>query len=1010
MMRFDDQQSRAINTIDRNVLVSASAGSGKTAALTYRLASLIIDHRVKVNEILALTFTKNAAAEMRLRVEKHLLKFLDDHDDDFVKEQLDLLPSAYITTIDSFCLSLVKENYSLLDLPYDYVYNTLSQIVDKQLYEEAFNELLMKYHDDDSFRSFVLSYQSNVTNFDSILDLLKDIINTAFSSVDPTDWFIRAKDNYRLVNDHLVFMDEMQLEFFSKFKADSIKLLERIIDNTSISAKLKKGCENRLSLLKSTNFMIMDKYQIKDFVFSYFNILEVGKSSKCLETTSLAKLDEMFLKTYHEKDNDVLLSVYANYFLDLSKELYDLTLSKRMVYPGINFMDMSTFALLLLSEHEDVRQRYVHQIKYIMVDEYQDTSQIQDHIIGLLSNGHNMFKVGDIKQAIYGFRNADCEIFNRYLNDPNYEVIRFVNNYRSDGKIVQGVNQIFDRLLNVPGTNMRFSEEDYAHAFKAKSDRACISFVGVSDEDCVQYCESHPNVSKVMALKIIKYQRIIDGIKGLHASGVAYGDIAILNRSNESSMMMKVMFDNCRIPIKMRVKGSYKNSHVLMMVYNLLGFVSDVSNDLYLVPILNKLLGVSYDDIMTWKIDGLWSMMSEDIKGVLNQWLHDYQKLNLLSWLWQVLSTNDYLSSLSEYETIALYDLMDVYLNYEAISNSSKVDFKDYLTKLIDESEDSEKQFFSSGNDFVKYETIHGSKGKEYKYVFMIGNDSVGKGIVSKGIVDVNEGLALKGVDGPYRLTYNNYFYYHLLNKNKMKDSNEELRLLYVALTRSENHFYYVGRLNDDVGDLNYDFLMDNLNYYRRLKLGLDDKVTLYDYVEFEHTLVGDDIVDGPTLLASSLKAKSSSVKADLAPSNHGLVKYQLINNAGLLFGTRVHLLASKMVHTRSKVNDPYVDKLFDQDFFQRLLKEYECHSEYPYYVTIDNHYQNGIIDFLAIKDNEIVIVDFKTDKLVNKGDFVTMYKQQLLTYCGIMERIYNNYQVKAFVYSFNLDVFIEVI
>ena len=437
-MKWTAEQEEAIYKDGSNIIVSAGAGSGKTAVLSERVIRKLKEG-VDIRNILMLTFTNEAAGEMANRIRKKIKK-------ENLKEQLEYLDSAYITTFDAFALSLVKKYHYILNI------NKNIKIVDSSIMNMKKKEFLEEV--------FIEFYKEKDTNFLKLIndfttrddEIIKDGVLNINKSLD----LIYAKKDY--LNEYISkyynekYIDDIFSEYFLYLK-NLTSLLEEYILN--IEGYMEE--DSFVNLYDSVSFLFKpnkyeDLYKHNDFKLGRFTKLdEEGEYLKteikniANEIKELISYSKEELKSFYLSTQDYVKAIIKIINkLDNKLELY------KKNYDSYEFTDVAKMAIKIVKENEKIRNEIKYSFNEIMIDEYQDTSDLQEEFIKCIEN-NNVYMVGDIKQSIYRFRNANPMIFKNkydsYKEHINGEKIDLLKNFRSRKEVLENINELFNLLM-----------------------------------------------------------------------------------------------------------------------------------------------------------------------------------------------------------------------------------------------------------------------------------------------------------------------------------------------------------------------------------------------------------------------------------------------------------------------------------------------------------------------------------------------------------------------------------
>ena len=448
IMGFTKSQLQAIHISGKNVLVSASAGSGKTGVLKERVIEMLKSD-VYVDELVVLTFTEAAAAEMKARIVNDIYKLN-------LTNQIERIDNAIISTFDSFTLRLVKEYHYLLGLDSDISISDQILIVSKK--KALIKEILKAYYinPNDDFKRFFKMYFSKS---DSWLEESVYSIGEALRKRPDYLKIIYDYDDYYLDDDFLeeqvdLYIESIRLQiedYFALFKknyfdsdfgydADYQSYLEIISEQ--IASLLKKKGDEFLDKLLSISFPNKPRNKDTDKPKIIDQIKKVKNDFDLLYSNDKKELINSFKDSVFQVK--MLLGIVKDYLLKFESIKEEEKL--------FSFDDIMFYAIRLFEEFDDVRNKFKGNIKEILIDEYQDTNDLQDRFISLISN-NNVFMVGDVKQSIYRFRNANPKNFMRiyevYLRSDSGEAIFLQENFRSNKYVLQAINKIFEQVMTV---------------------------------------------------------------------------------------------------------------------------------------------------------------------------------------------------------------------------------------------------------------------------------------------------------------------------------------------------------------------------------------------------------------------------------------------------------------------------------------------------------------------------------------------------------------------------------
>ena len=866
---YSAPQWQAIAITGADVLVAAAAGSGKTEVLSERIARKVASNRWDIDRLLVLTFTTAAAKNMIVRIEnkisERLLSTNKEEDLIYLRKQRMLMNDAYISTIDSFCLNVLKKfyylveekidneikylspNFSILSNSRGLLNETVGNVLEQLVQEDSNTTdlLFTVFGSKQNISSYIIDLYYkllNIPNFQNYLDedftKLNDLVTNNFEIEDNSiiDKFNKvseltqkesidiAIDFCKYVQQYLIdSKKESSLDILSLVNLDETKKekLARYVDEVSI-----KSNQEQLEEIEELIGKLNTQLEIEDSIYdagllsevhgvlidylNYFKVLEkMNLLSKSI-TSVLKKLHNDFIKRKRE-----------NNFLD--------------------FSDLNHLAIKALAREEngeivpsEAAQFYKNYFLEIYVDEYQDNNNLQEYILNLIKGeGVYFFRVGDVKQAIYGFRGSNPDLFEQKYNSykkleiDNYSekqeysfedesegiCIVLKENFRSDVNILKSSNYIFNRLMGNKNAGVSYGEDSALYYPKAKEKNSSEIiptrlingkmnyFTGELLEDKKSYREQ--------SIENIAYE-ILLGIK----NGKKYSDYAILVRNSTKMSSFKEVFAKYNIPLFFKEKVGFTESNAFNTLYNILRFLDNTNRDASLLAILHtEVFDYSNDELLKLSITkgkNLFEKLQNSEKE------KDYNTVNLLK-KWLNFSLNNSLPNLLECiaidtdfknylvtidtndEELDYYEnFIDIVNDYQNIDN--KLSGLANQLKIIknDEVFETKKR---TPNDSVTLSTIHISKGLEYKIVFVADLDTSfsKRGYTGELLFTEIFGLSINveelgqkfGLVSSNIEKLNQLFKYNSI-LIKLREREEEVRNLYVALTRAENSLHLV--------------------------------------------------------------------------------------------------------------------------------------------------------------------------------------------------------------------------
>ena len=868
---YSAPQWQAIAITGADVLVAAAAGSGKTEVLSERIARKVASNRWDIDRLLVLTFTTAAAKNMIVRIEnkisERLLSTNKEEDLIYLRKQRMLMNDAYISTIDSFCLNVLKKfyylveekidneikylspNFSILSNSRGLLNETVGNVLEQLVQEDSNTTdlLFTVFGSKQNISSYIIDLYYkllNIPNFQNYLDedftKLNDLVTNNFEVEDNSiiDKFNKvsgliqkesiatAIDFCKYVQQYLINRKkESTLDILSLVNLDETKKekLARYIDEDDISIKSN---QEQLEEIKELISKLNTQFEIED------NIYDAG----LLSEVHGVLIDYLNYFRVIEKMNLLAKSITS-----LLKKLHNDFIKRKRENNFLDFSDLNHLAIKALTKEEngevvpsEAAQYYKNYFLEIYVDEYQDNNNLQEYILNLIKGeGVYFFRVGDVKQAIYGFRGSNPDLFEQKYNSyrkleiDNYSekqeysfeddsegiCIVLKENFRSDVNILKSSNYIFNRLMGNKNAGVSYGEDSALYYPKAKEKNSSEIIPTRLINGKINYftCEllEDKKSYREQSIENIAYE-ILLGIK----NGKKYSDYAILVRNSTKMSSFKEVFAKYNIPLFFKEKVGFTESNAFNILYNILRFLDNTNRDASLLAILHtEIFDYSNDELLKLSITkgkNLFEKLQNSEKE------KDYNIVNLLK-KWLNFSLNNSLPNLLECISIdtdfknylVTIDINDEELDYyenfiDIVNDYQNIDNK--LSGLVsqlkiiknDEVFETKKR---TPNDSVTLSTIHISKGLEYKTVFVADLDTSfsKRGYTGEVLFTEIFGLSINAEElgQKFGLISSNIEKLNQLYKYnsiliKLREREEEVRNLYVALTRAENSLHLV--------------------------------------------------------------------------------------------------------------------------------------------------------------------------------------------------------------------------
>lgn len=886
-------QWKAIWATGSDVLVSAAAGSGKTAVLIERLIQKVIakENPINVDELLVVTFTNASAAEMRHRMGEALEKAIaNDPSSTHLRKQLSLLNKAQISTLHSFCLNIVRQySYMLtIDPGFRIANETEAALMRDDILAEVLEEAYQTENPEAMYR---LSDSFTSDRDDQSIETMIDKLYTyARVHPEPKKWLLAIPEAYRLHEDMTI--DE--LSFINPLKLAIIHHLEEAIAVTEEIRKLanvpngpaplaETAMKDQQMIQEAIRLMKMNSWQD---VFHYFGSITWVKAA----TIRKDSCDEALKKQAADKRNKVkkiVNELKENYFTRTPERLLEemrlmapqlQTLVELAITYGekytaakndkglVDFSDLEHHALEILTEREEdgqlvpseIAKEYKARFKEVLTDEYQDVNLLQETILQLVKSNDeltgNMFMVGDVKQSIYRFRLAEPMLFlGKYLAFHDTPIDSGVKidlnaNFRSRKEVLHATNYIFQQVM---GQKVGEIVYDDAASLKPQAPydetEAAVELallyevedgsVEGSDEDTTDVQDAEEELKKSQA----EARYIISKIKEMMESGatvydpwkkisrpVEYSDIVILMRSMTWSQEVTDQFKEAGIPLYAELsKGYFEAIEVLIMLHTLQA-IDNPYQDISLASVLRApFVGLTESELALIRLaapkepfyEALKLFVSRDSAGISVETGEKLQRLLLHFEDWRNLSRRGSLADLiwriyldtHYYEMVGsmpngmqrqanLRILHDRAVEYEKTSFRGLFRFLRFIDRMRKRGDDlGAARAISEKENVVRLMTIHSSKGLEFPVVFLggMGRPFNQMDFNEAYLFDQSFGLAVKAIDPEKRISFTSLPFLSMKEKKQMELKAEEMRVLYVAMTRAKEHLFVIASVKD---------------------------------------------------------------------------------------------------------------------------------------------------------------------------------------------------------------------
>lgn len=990
---WTDEQWNAIYDKGHNIIVSAGAGSGKTAVLSERVIENL-KSGMSIKEVLLLTFTKAASLEMKTRIRNKIKK------NPSLSKELSLIDEAYITTFDSFALSIVKKYHYILNISpnVSIIDGSLIRIKKKEILTNIFD----KYYENrnEKFLKLISDFciKDDKEIFDSILSIYSKI-DLKYNKNEYLDNYINEYFNIDRINNDIKDYEKLLM---SKFEE-----LDYLIEDMSYYIDSDYITNLRLSI---SNLMHSKTY---DEIVSNLSVeiprLPKGSTDEVKEKKELINdviKNIKSLCTYKNRE-EIMSSIlstkeYKEVIIDILKDFDKYVMAYKYENDIYEFTDIANLAIKLVKENISVKEELKSSFKEIMIDEYQDTNDLQEILINLISD-NNVYMVGDIKQSIYRFRNANPDIFkekyNKYSNHIGGEKIDLNKNFRSREEVLNNINLLFNKVMDesiggadyIKSHQMIFGNKSYIKKGKTLQNYDFELYSYMYDK------KSEYSKEEIEAFIIAK--DILSKVKGNYQifdkdtsvlRNAEYSDFVILMDRTTNFDLYKKIFLYLGIPLELYKDETMNEDTDIIVLNNLIKFTIKLDTGVYdkeleylFTSIMRSFLCESIDEKIFDTIKNktiLTSPLANKVRKIKLNNKSSYEIIN------DLINEFDFYNKLI---TIGNESASSVKLN-SILSNAKTTSsigydinsFSEYLDNVIKEKIDIKYTIHSGVSNSVKIMTIHKSKGLEFPICYFSGLYK------PFNISDIKEKFTYSnkyGIITPYfDEGVAETIYKHLLKNDYLKEEiSEKIRLFYVALTRAKEKMILVmpyeeivnGKESDLVSNVVRSKYKSLLDIVSSTLVSLTKYVTVIDYnksgITKDYSLViKKDFKSGIEKSTEVLNVNELLVENETLIDKH----YSKENNKLITSDVKKNMKFGKYVHEvleyfdLKKKDYSYIKDEFIKNkiiSFSNLpifdnVNEANIFHEYEFIYTLNNTKYHGVIDLMLEYPSHIDIIDYK--------------------------------------------------
>ena len=1026
MPSWTKEQLEAINEEGKNIIVSAGAGSGKTAVLSERVIRKL--NNTDINKLLILTFTKEAANEMKERIRKKIKKNPD------LKKQLDIIDSAYITTFDSYSLSLVKKYYYLLNISPNIsiidasIINIkkneyIEEIFDK-LYEEKntkFEKLIKDFctKDDKEIKNYVIDLNNKLDlklNKEKFINnYIKDYFNEEIINNNIEKYINLIKDKIKEINNLLY---DIQILVEGKFYEKLVDILNPLL-NSNTYEEIRNNSNLKLPTLPRGS-----EEELKEKKEELKNLIDNIKELTEIESTEILKENILKTKEYIE----IILEIIK----ELDKKIYNFKEQSEMY----EFNDIAKMAIRVLEENENIRLELKNYYNEIMVDEYQDTNDIQEKFISLIEN-NNVYMVGDIKQSIYRFRNANPNIFRNKYN--NYEKLNggikidLLKNFRSRYEVLDDINLIFNLVMNdkIGGAEYRethqmiFGNNTYIEEGKIDEPHN-FEILNYKYEDKTYTKEEIEifTIATDIKNKIENHYKVFDK-DNLIVRDIEYKDFCIIMDRNTEFPKYKKIFEYMQIPLTLYQDEVLTLENDILVLKNIMNFIIKINKKEYDTEFKYCFTSIARSYLFRLSDQEIFDIFKEknfyetEIFKISKEISNNIENLTNEEFINEIINKFNIIEN-----TIKTGNIEASMVRIEYLLNLSKnltelgytpFELTDYIKEMVEGKNEIKYSLNTSAGNNVKIMNIHKSKGLEFHICYYSGLHKAFNISDLKQLFTIDNEL---GIIAPYvdEKPKETIYKYLLKDKYMKEEIAEKIRLFYVAMTRCKEKMILVTSLTDKEKDRVHDLVEDSirLKYKSFLDILNSIKENIKEYIV-------DIDLDKQNLTKDYNEIKENNYESLLHKNNNKIEKRKISINSNIEeekhfskttnklitkeeyknmeFGTHMHYLLELIDFKNPDLKDidnfykEKINNFLNQELLKNI-KEANIYKEYEFIEINNNETYHGIIDLMLEYNDHIDIIDYKLKKIEDDA-----YQEQLNGYKKYIENKLNK-KVDIYLYS----------
>ncbi len=1201
-MKWTKPQQEVIDNRDSNLLVSAAAGSGKTAVLVEHIIKQVLDDEnpVDIDSLMVVTFTSAAAGEMRERILAAIEKAIEENPDNrHLQRQMSYIHNAKITTLHSFCLNIVRDHFDIPDIDPGFRIGDNGEI--DMMKSDVVKEVMEEYYQSEREDFHQLVEQLTQKNSDKELEeYILSFYENACSNVEPEQWMKQMASYYG---------DDADRSMYDQIIREHINgILEECVSDYELALSYTDDINGPVSCrdkLEAEYEAVKEAYEEDDFeekcqkvINIEFPVMRMSKKDGSTEEMRvfvknirdeakgyINSLKSGYCRVNQEKNDELIIKLKGavSVFVEVTLRFMECYADKKREKNVLDFNDIEHMALGILTvmkegktEASPIADEIAETISEVIVDEYQDINQVQDTILRCLSSERfgkpNMFMVGDVKQSIYGFRKADPELFmykyDTYKEQGKDRKIILDRNFRSRTGVIDSINFLFRKIMyremggiDYEGENELYPGADYPTLPDGQDGLTELLIAGdvkeleneKSDDGEFLGITKKQAEARMTAIRIREMTdknngyKVYDRKTGEYRTA-EYSDILILLRSvkaNAQIYMDELMAAG--IPVYFEQQTGYFDTVEVNEMLSLLNIIDNPHQDIHMAASLKSPFGMIndtelamirgssdertdlYNDVKKYMECGTSEKLVAKLEAFDDR-LNKYRKMavytsihDLITFIIEDTSYDSYVKAMpaGDRRSANILMLKEKALEYENGSYRGLFNFVRYIEKIRKyEVESGEASTVSENDNIVRIMSIHKSKGLEYPIVFLCNSNGKFNDMDTKKAMVIHKkyGIGLDYINPDTRVRYKSYFKDSIKMAFKREAIEEEIRVLYVALTRAKEKLIITASgVNTD--KFAYTDCKKHLNKQKILNSG--SYMDLIGYAMGRDILTGNDVIsvryiDAISLIEKEMKKQISGLNDKLVfknwdgdyvyseqsreklkqimqyeyPFKSSVVQYAKVSVSdvkhkameedeeikniithgeekkivpefilsernekqekltGALRGTAYHRIFElydfdmecneenvrnfmKRLLDDGKIDDGIYNTVKIQDIItfansslgvrmKNAWSDKKLYREAQFVMGIDGKkvYDEGgedvliqgIIDVYFVEDGEIVLADYKTDRVDSADKLIDMYKIQLELYKDALEQITGKKVKEVIIYSVTLSEVINVV